>query len=120
MKEGIEKLEEWEYYNFYPFYKTGMEMSELMKILLEDGWKLTQFDSGTEQATFRRPKAETSREVMEWENHHCTPDTSIGDSFMLHPHYNNSHPEDSYYFIISHTTGTAIVVSFCPWCGEKL
>lgn len=71
-------------------------------------------------AIFKRPKTETVIEVTEWENHYCVPDTSIGDGFMLRLCYNHSHPEESYYFITNHETGADIVVSFCPWCGEKL
>ena len=112
--------EKWE----YKVHQFDRHMPYLAKFdeFGDEGWELVQVDYDCELGTsiFKRPKTETLTEVMEWENHHCPPDTSIGDSFMLRSYYNNSHPEDSYYFIISHETGAANVVSFCPWCGEEL
>jgi len=112
------QLMKWEYKDVD--FETGLTYLALLNQFGDEGWELVLIDHQREYAIFKRPKTETLTEVAEWENHHCPPDTSIGDCLMLRLHYNNSHPEDSYYSIISHKTGAAIVVSFCPWCGEKI
>ena len=112
------ETEKWEYKDIN--FGTSNYHLALLNQFGDEGWELVQIDRQREYAIFKRPKTEQPDEVTEWENHQCPPDTSIGDCLMLRLHYNNSHPEDSYYSIISHSTGAAIVVSFCPWCGDDI
>lgn len=114
--------DQWEYLG--RAFKVSVGYEDILNEKGSVGWELVctipHPDPLETIAVFKRPKGQTSNEATESQYHSCARGTSIGDGFMLRYYYHKRHPEDSYHFIRDHETGRGVVISFCPWCGEKL